>query len=171
MRTSCTKAFYPWPYTSGHRWIDHPLCLYMFINFDMVPPFKVASGRHSQQIGNKFPTTNCRSVASLLSTLLRRLATLSQHPQHVVRVGTSSTLATCCGSTTCCQSTWVHLLRVLTTVVSVLWKGCVLTWGCCCQCSTTCCECVVNSTWGYLYGILVLWAVDHSVDCQLSTAL
>ncbi len=26
---------------------------------------KVASGRHSQQIGNKLPTTNCRSVASL----------------------------------------------------------------------------------------------------------
>ncbi len=68
----------------------------------------MALGQHSQQIGNKFPTTNCRSVA-----------TLSQHLQHVVRVGTSSTLATCCGNTTCCQSTWAHLLRVLTTVVSV----------------------------------------------------
>ncbi len=60
----------------------------------------MASGRHSQQISNKFSTTNHTSVASLpqcrMSTLLQRLATLFQHPQHIARVWTLSTRATWC---------------------------------------------------------------------------
>ncbi len=52
--------------------------------------------------------------------------------------------------TSCCQSTRGHMLWVLTTVMSVLWKSCRLTWGCCCRCSTTCCKNVVSSTWDYL---------------------
>ncbi len=51
---------------------------------------KVALGRHSHQIGNKFPTTNCRSVASF-----------SQHRPERLVVKTRNTLAT---SATCCGS-------------------------------------------------------------------
>ncbi len=42
--------------------------------FDFVKNIlKVASGRHSQQIGNKYSTTNCRFVASLLQHRLECL--------------------------------------------------------------------------------------------------
>ncbi len=51
---------------------------------------KVALGRHSQQIGNKFPTTNWRSVASLLQHRPERL---------VVEIRNTLTM-----SATCCES-------------------------------------------------------------------
>ncbi len=73
------------------------------------------------RLAQQIPTTNCRFVASLpkyrperlVVEICNTLTTLATFTQHVVEVGKNSTLATCCGNTTCCQSTWSDLLWLI----------------------------------------------------------